>query len=339
MDHLSITREELRQMLGNRPEDMHKGQCGRLLLVCGSFGMAGAAVMSASAAVRSGAGLVTVAAPREVVPVIQTAVPEAMCIEQEAVMYSDLGVYDAIGAGCGLGTGPRQYQMMEHLLLGYRGPLVIDADGINCLCRYAAAPGKRSGQPDDAPPVYTSLLPDMIGKRKAPVILTPHPGEAGRLLGCLEEDTYQALGRERSAEVLAERTGAIIVLKGFRTLIAAAGTDAAGGTNEVAGTDGADPQTSGARTRIYMNGTGNPGMACGGSGDVLTGVITALTASGRAAADAFGSGMDPMSAACAGVYIHGLAGDIAADRIGQIGMTAMDIVRSLPEAFRNVAGI
>lgn len=323
MAYLETTKEEIRRMLGKRPEDMHKGQCGRVLLVCGSFGMAGAAVMSAAAALRSGAGLVTVAAPREVIPIIQTSVPEAMCIEQERILYEDLSVYDAVGAGCGLGTGHRRYRLIEQLLFGCRGPLVIDADGINCLCRYASAPPRpeETGRDPRDRGRYTTLIPELIRQRTAPVIMTPHPGEARRLLTALEAEAYLEAGRDQIVTALAERTGGIIVLKGAGTLIASGYADAAEG-----------PRTA----AIRRNTTGNPGMACGGSGDVLTGVITALAAYAAAspAAD-----MTPEDAAQAGVFLHGYAGDIAAARLGQTGMTAMDIVRALPEAFRDVTGV
>lgn len=373
---IETTENYIKEMVTPRPRDAHKGMCGRVLLVCGSVGMAGAAVMSAKAALKSGAGLVTICAPLEIFPILQTAVPEAMCIERSPIVYDniDLDQYDCIAIGPGLRVGHEQYQLVEHLLTSYRGPLVIDADGINCLCRFGRAPERQtymeteaSAETDsmDIPRRMTSLLPEIIAHRKSPVILTPHPGEADRLLEHLDQKKYKELGRELAAEVLAAETGAIVVLKGAETLVAVcakAGADVArakagaAGTREV-GAQIADGGAPGDGVDLFSNPTGNPGMATGGSGDVLTGVVAALVAfgqagrkqAGRAAgADGVGcgiglagelpTGISPVDATRTAVYMHGLAGDIAASRIGEIGMTAMDIVEALPEAFMRISG-
>ena len=335
------TENYIREMITPRPADSHKGTNGRILLICGSYGMAGAAVMSARAALRSGAGLVTVCVPWELVPVVQTAVPEAMCIEPDSIIFDniDLNQFDCIGAGPGLRVGREQYQIIEHLLLSYHGPLVLDADALNCLSEYARVPEKKTYMGDAAsndtdaleiPRQMTSLLPEITARRKSPVILTPHPGEADRLLASLGQMKYRELGREKAAEILAAETGAIVALKGAGTLVAYGGD-------------------------LFYNPTGNPGMATGGSGDVLTGVVTALVGYGRAsvkqgvkeAAGGFAAGeegtciaagLTPLDATRTAVYMHGLAGDIAAERLGEIGMTAMDIADALPEAFKRIAG-
>ena len=349
---IETTENYIKEMVTPRPRDAHKGMCGRVLLVCGSVGMAGAAVMSAKAALKSGAGLVTICAPLEIFPILQTAMPEAMCIERSPIVYDniDLDQYDCIAIGPGLRVGHEQYQLVEHLLTSYRGPLVIDADGLNCLCRFGRAPERQtymeteaSAETDsmDIPRRMTSLLPEIIAHRKPPVILTPHPGEADRLLEHLDQKRYKELGRELAAEVLAAETGAIVVLKGAETLVAVC-------AKAGAPVDGVD---------LFSNPTGNPGMATGGSGDVLTGVVAALVAfgqagrkqAGRAAgADGVGcgiglagelpTGISPVDATRTAVYMHGLAGDIASSRIGEIGMTAMDIVEALPEAFMRISG-
>ncbi len=329
------TEEYIREMITPRPQDAHKGSCGRVLLVCGSPGMTGAAVLCARAALRSGAGLVTVCVPRELFPILQTAVPEAMCADRDSMTDEsfDLNRFDCIAAGPGLGNGREQYRILEHLLVSYRGPLVVDADGINSICGFGRVPEKETymsteaSQETDAldiPRKMTSILPEITSRRKAPVILTPHPGEADRLLDALGQQKYGELGREKAAEVLARESGAIVVLKGPGTLVAAANTSAYG-----AGCSPTEPD-------IYRNPTGNPGMAAGGSGDVLTGVIAALVAYGAASADK--GGLAPMDAARAAVYIHGLAGDIAAEKRGEIGMISSDIVDALPEAFFRIAG-
>lgn len=328
---IETTERYIKEMITPRPREIHKGSCGRVLLVCGSEGMAGAAVLCATAALKSGAGLVTVCTPRELFPILQTAVPEAMCIGRDDINEDfDINQYDAIAAGPGLRVGREQYRLIEHLLVSYHGPLVLDADGINTLCRYGSVPEKETymataaTEDTDAmeiPRRMTGLLPAITARRKQPVILTPHPGEANRLLEYLEQKKYGELGREKAAEVLAKETGAIVVLKGAGTIVAAANTAAYGAGNAATEPD------------LYLNPTGNPGMATGGSGDVLTGVCAALTAWGAA-----GGGMSPMDAARCAVYIHGLAGDIAAEEIGEIGMTAMDIAAALPRAFRQIAG-
>lgn len=338
---IETTENYIREMITPRPADSHKGTNGRILLICGSYGMAGAAVMSARAALRSGAGLVTVCVPWELVPVVQTAVPEAMCIEPDSITFDniDLNQFDCIGAGPGLRVGREQYQIIEHLLLGYHGPLVLDADALNCLSEYARVPEKKTYMGDAAsndtdaleiPRQMTSLLPEITARRKSPVILTPHPGEADRLLASLGQMKYRELGREKAAEILAAETGAIVALKGAGTLVAYGGD-------------------------LFYNPTGNPGMATGGSGDVLTGVVTALVGYGRASVkqgvkEAAGgyaageegaciaAGLTPLDATRTAVYMHGLAGDIAAERLGEIGMTAMDIADALPEAFKRIAG-
>ncbi|MBQ9060991.1 MAG: NAD(P)H-hydrate dehydratase [Firmicutes bacterium] len=325
---IETTENYIREMVTPRARDAHKGSCGRVLLVCGSLGMAGAAVMSAKAALKSGAGLVTICAPVEIFPTLQTAVPEAMCVDREAIASNsiDLDPFDCIAVGPGLRVGHDQYRLVEHLLTSYRGPLVIDADGLNCLCRYGSAPERQTYMETEAsvetdamdiPRRMTSILPQITARRKSPVILTPHPGEADRLLDHLGQKKYRELGREKAAEVLAAETGAIVVLKGPGTLVAFAAKDGS-----------AD---------LFVNPTGNPGMATGGSGDVLTGVVAALVAYGQAGSGMVGgipSGISPIDATRTAVYMHGLAGDIAASRIGEIGMTAMDIIDALPEVFR-----
>ena len=335
---IETTQNYIREMIGPRPADAHKGTCGRVLLVCGSAGMAGAAVMSARAALRSGAGLVTICLPEDLFPIAQTAVPEAMCIGREEILSEsfDLGQFDCIAVGPGLRVGKDQYHLIEHLLVSFRGPLVIDADGLNCLCRYGRVPEKETYMGDAAteetdtleiPRRMTSLLPEITARRKSAVILTPHPGEADRLLESLGQKKYGELGREKAAEILAQTTGAIIVLKGPGTLV----SQAAGGVAAPAGQAAGGVDT-------FINTTGNPGMATGGSGDVLTGVIAALTAYGQASVKHGEPGLRPLDATRTAVYMHGLAGDIAAEKLGEIGMTAMDIADALPQAFLRICG-
>lgn len=283
-----ITLEYVNTVIKERPREIHKGQCGRVLIIAGSRGMAGAAVLSAGGALRSGAGLVSVALSEELFPIVQTAVPQATCkCISDSDFLRSFDRYDAIAVGPGIGVDEKNYLLIETLLREYRGPVVIDADGITCLCRY----GRR-----------LEILTECSADHD--IILTPHPGEADRLLDSLGESKIDQAGRINAAETISAATGAVVLLKGAGTVVTMKGR----GT--------------------YTNTTGNPGMATGGSGDVLTGVIAAIAASG---ADAF-------DAARTGAFIHGMAGDLAAERLGQWGMTSLDIVDSLPAAFKAIVG-
>lgn len=281
-----ITREYVNTFIKERPREIHKGQCGRVLIIAGSYGMAGAAVLAARGALKSGAGLVKIAAPDELFHILQTAVPQATCMSiSEGFTRRSLKDYGAIAIGPGIGVDEKNYLLIETILNNFEGPVVIDADGINCLCKY----GKR-----------TQVIKNSI----CSVVLTPHPGEGNRLLESLGAGDINSLGREKAAEYISSNTAATVLLKGADTVVTCTGK----GT--------------------YINTTGNPGMATGGSGDVLTGVITAIAA----------SGVESFEAAKLGAYIHGLAGDIAAENIGQWGMTAVDIEEALPAAFKLIVG-
>ncbi len=280
------TLEYVNTIIRERPEDMHKGQCGRVLVMAGSKGMAGAAVLACRGALKSGAGLVKAAVPDAINDIVQIAVPQATCMSiSEELSTRSLEIYGAIAAGPGTGVDEENYTRIKKILNCYKGPVVLDADGLNSFCRF-----------DDRL--------ETIRNRKSPTILTPHPGEADRLLAALHEKSVKELGREKAAGTISERTGAVVLLKGAGTVVTFAGR----GT--------------------YINTTGNPGMATGGSGDVLTGVIAAIAASGA----------DALDSARTGAFIHGMAGDIAAERHGQWGMTSVDIEEALPAAFKTIVG-
>lgn len=281
-----ITFEYVNTVIKERPKEIHKGQCGRVLIIAGSVGMAGAAVLAARGALKSGAGLIRIAAPEELFDILQTAVPQATCMSiSEVISLRSAEIYKAIAIGPGMGVDEKNYFLIKEILREYDGPVVLDADGLNSLAR------------------FDENL-ENIRQRKSPTILTPHPGEADRLLAALGENSVKILGRIKSAELLAEKTGAVVLLKGAGTLVTFKGN----GT--------------------YINTTGNPGMATGGSGDVLTGVIAAIAA----------SGVEAFSAVKAGAFIHGMAGDIAEERHGQWGMTSVDIEEALPAAFKKIVG-
>ena len=272
-----ITLEYVNTVIKERPEDVHKGQCGRVLIIAGSEGMAGAAVLATRGALKSGAGLVKAAVPKPLFTILQTAVPQATCTDvSEGFSREMMDGYGAVAIGPGLGVDESKYLLIKDILRYYNGTVVLDADGINCMCRFDKGL-------------------QHLSERKLPVVLTPHPGEGDRLLAALGGGSVKDKGRRAAAEEISVRTGAVVLMKEQGT---------------------------------YINTTGNPGMATGGSGDVLTGVIAALAASGA----------EPFAAAAAGAFIHGLAGDIAAEKYGQWGMTSLEIEESLPAAFKRVVG-
>lgn len=272
-----------------RPIDFHKGNCGRVLIIAGSYGMAGAAVLCGNAALKSGAGLVTLAVPNSLFVIAQCGVTEATCIVREEILEnhnkSYLEQFNAIAIGPGIGKSIENFELIRFILDTTSCPVIIDADGINTICEY-----------DEK-----HTINDLCKHR---VVFTPHPGEAMRMLHYYGLSDIIIHDRHNVVRKLADATESVVLLKGNETLVTA--------PNDV----------------ISVNSTGNPGMATGGSGDVLTGVITALA----------GAGLDGSVATRCGAYMHGLAGDIAAERIGQWGMTAKDILACLPEAFKTVVG-
>lgn len=268
----------------------HKGTYGTVLALVGAVGFAGAAAMCAEGALRAGAGLCQVACPDRVAPVVAGRLAEAtlrplptdpdggLAAEAADRLSGLMGGADALVAGPGLGRGAGARVVVRRLLDVYAGPLVIDADALNLL---------DLGQ---------------IRSAAGRVVITPHPGEAGRLLG-LSSAEVQA-DRMEAVRRLATQGRCVAVLKGAGTLIAA-------------------PDTS-----VAMSPTGNDGMGTGGSGDVLAGIIAGLCAQGA----------EPLSGAQAGVYVHGVAGDLAATELGRRAMLAGDILRHLGTAFQRVLG-
>ncbi len=272
-----VEESEVRQLLRPRPEFAHKGQMGSALLVAGSYGMGGAAVLAARACLRAGAGKVTVHSPRCNNVITQISVPEAVIQPDadEAVFTEpvDTEDFDALGIGPGLGMNETTAIALIAQLRRTQCPIVADADAINILGNHRA---------------WIQQLPKEI-------ILTPHPKEFDRLDGH-SADSYDRLTKARR---LAERLQAYVIIKGRYTAVCMP--------------DG----------HVAFNPTGNPGMATAGSGDVLTGIITALLARGYSRRDA----------CLTGVYLHGLSGDIAAAELGQESVTAGDLVACLPKAF------
>lgn len=279
--------DELAAALPPRPPESHKGSFGHLLLAAGSPGKAGAAILAARAAVAGGAGLVTVATPAPLAATVELGSLESMTLALPATGSGSLALAgldlllaaaearDAVALGPGFGEEPEARELARRFSLACPRPLVIDADGINAW----------AGQPE------------RLRERRAPTVLTPHPGELARLLGRdLAEVRSDRLGAVTRA---VEATGAFVVLKGHRSLVATP--------------DG----------EIHVNPTGGPAMASGGSGDVLTGLLGALLA----------QQVEPGTAAALAVHLHGLAGDLAAAELGGPAVPAAELVRFLPKAF------
>ncbi len=270
-----------------RAVDAHKGDFGKVCIIAGSTGMSGAAALAGRSALRAGAGLVRVAIPKSILPIVATIEPSFTTIalpEDSIGRISAKAIHtiiqvvednDVIAFGPGIGVSGGLRPILETLLEQENLKLIVDADGLNNLA------GMKNWQE----------------KLKANLILTPHPGEMKRLWSGLFRDALPAERREQATK-LSKKTGTVVALKGAETVV-----------------------TNGEKN--YINTTGNPGMATAGSGDVLTGVITAL----------LGQGLSNFDATVLGVYIHGLAGDIAAKKLGQVSMIATDIIDALPEAF------
>ena len=273
-----ITDADFTGLLKPRNKFAHKGMFGHALLIAGSKGKMGAAVLGAKACLRSGVGLLTVHIPQRGETTLHTTVPEAMLsLDSNTDFVSvlpDITVYEAIAIGPGLATQTSSVTVLKELLESARKPLLLDADALNILALY---------------PELIPLLPPYS-------ILTPHPKEFDRLFGACD----CGFERMQKARTKAMELTVCIVLKGAYTAICT-------------------PEGN-----VYFNSTGNPGMATAGSGDVLTGIILSLLA----------QGFEPETSAVAGVYLHGLAGDLATASISEESVIAGDIVRMLGKAFR-----
>ncbi len=288
-----ITQESVRPLLPARPNGGHKGTFGHVFIVAGSRGFTGAAKLAAEAAGRSGAGLVTVGIPRPLADVMAALLWEAMSLPlpaTDAETLSSEAVNAALKAAAArnsvvLGPGISRHEETRAFVHGFVArcpvPLLIDADGLNCL----------------------GSQPSLLTRVDVPLMITPHPGEMARLAGCT---TAEVQGdREGMAGAFAAQYRCTVVLKGHRTVVAT-------------------PDHG-----LYVNTTGNSGLATGGTGDVLSGLIGGLLA----------QGMDAPNAARLGVFVHGLAGDLAARIQTERGMVARDVVDAIPSAWRELEGV
>lgn len=276
-----LNEADVRALLPRRPRYSHKGDYGKVLMLCGSKGFTGAAALAARAALRCGTGLLYLGVPEAIYAIEAVKLDEPVVFplaDGDGMLAADtigqigqmLPRMDAVLFGCGSGIGAGTEAVLRFLLREARCPLVLDADGITMVSRHK----------------------DELRGRTSPTILTPHDGEFARL-------SPAELPRQAQTMELAQELGCVIVRKGHRSLI----------------TDG---------DACFENQTGNPGMATGGSGDVLSGVITAL----------LGQGLEPLTAAAAGAWLHGRAGDRCAERLGEYGMLPGDMVEELARLLR-----
>ena len=279
---MELNHQKVLDILPTRDCNAHKGNFGRILLLCGSRGYTGAAYLAAMGALRSGAGLVFLGVPESIYAIEAVKLNEAIVfplpdkdgkLSAEAIpeILERLPRMDAVLIGCGLGQSADTFAVVQAVLENAECPVVVDADGINLLSGHK----------------------DILRGRRFPTILTPHDGEFSRLGGVIGAD------RMASAEALARELGCIVLLKGHRTCI----------TDGVCG---------------YLNNTGNPGMAVGGSGDLLAGIIVSL----------LGQGIRSLEAAACGAWLHGAAGDLCAAEIGQYGMLPTDMLERLPRLMK-----
>lgn len=271
----------------NRPDDSNKGTLGSLLCICGSYGMAGAAIMAGKAALRCGIGLLKIAVPKSIYPVCATNILESVYYPLEETSNGVISSKNtdfllemcekssAVVIGCGLSVCDDTKNLVQSVITNCEKPLVIDADALNCICN----------------------KPEILKNLKAPAIITPHPSEMARLLHSTPKTVNS--NRENTAIDFAKKFGVVTVLKGAGTIISSP--------------DG----------EVYINHTGNSGMATGGSGDVLSGIIGSLLAQGAS----------PINAAAAGVFLHGTIGDLAAEKLGKISMLPTDMIDMIPTAY------
>lgn len=284
-----ISIDFIKKKMPLRPDDANKGVMGTMLNISGSYTMAGACVLSSLAALKSGVGLLKVALPQSIYPIVASCVHEAVFVpvsdkKADTVDVSSLDYLldisknsNSVLLGCGLRCCENTIEFVKKFLPACTTPVLVDADGLNAL----------------------SMNIDILKDVKTDVILTPHPKEFSRLTKLSVEEILK--DREAVAQAFAKEYGVTLVLKGKDTIVANS-------------------------EKTFVNHTGNSGMAKGGSGDVLSGIIASLVA----------QRVDAFDAACIGVYVHGLAGDLAAEKLSKTAMLPSDIISFLPQVFKKI---
>lgn len=286
---IPITPRVIVENLPHRPDDAHKGTMGTMLNISGSYCMAGACILSSMSALKSGVGLLKVALPRSIYPIVASSVYEAVFVpvgdeKDETLDISSIDYLlnttktaDSVLLGCGIKCCEETIEFVKEFVVACTTPLLIDADGINALC----------------------MNIDILKETNCDIVVTPHVKEMSRLCGKSVE--YILNNREQVTQDFAHKYGVTVVLKGKNTIV----------------TDG---------NNTHINPTGNSGMAKGGSGDVLSGIIASLMA----------QGVEPLKASCIGVYVHGLAGDLASQMFSKTSMLPRDIIENLPQIFKTI---
>lgn len=279
----------VKRAVPNRPDNANKGTMGTLLSICGSFGMAGAAILAGKSALRCGVGLEKLAIPKSIYPIAAGSILESVFLPLSETSDGKISRTNiprllleakkstAVLLGCGLSVCDDTKALVKSFVENCTAPMVLDADALNCIAEN----------------------PEILKKRKSDIIITPHPGEMGRLCGITAKEVNA--DRVDVALSFAKKYGVITVLKGSGTIIASPNGQA------------------------LLNTTGNSGMATGGSGDVLAGMTAGLLAQGKSAFDC----------AAAAVYLHGLAGDFAAEKLGKISILPSDIIDCVAQAFKS----
>lgn len=288
-ENMKRDQKNLKSLLPTRQAESHKGTYGRLGVIAGSRGMTGSVYLTCQSALRTGSGLVYALVPEDLETIMSIKLTEVIIkairdnnkghFIRESIkpILKEIHSLNSIALGPGLGIDEDRVLLVGEIIKNSTCPLVIDADGLNCLARNI----------------------DILKDRRSPIIITPHPGEMARLLKLDIEDIEN--NRVHHAQTLANKYRIVVVLKGHKTLVAS--------PNE----------------EIYINKTGNPGMATAGSGDVLTGIIASL----------LGQGLSPFNSAKLGVYLHGLAGDLVKEEKGENGIIASDIVEAIAYAMKD----
>ncbi len=284
----TIDLELVKSAIVKREPESNKGTYGSLLMICGSYSMAGAGILAGKGALRCGVGLLKMAVPKSIYPIVASAIYESVFYP---VTENESGTHNkyetpfllkksqdskAVLIGCGMQNNRDTFFIVNSFLRKCDVPIVLDADALNAVCNNL----------------------EVFKSAKVPVIITPHPGEMARLAKLTVQQVQS--NRKQVAAKFAKEYGVYVVLKGNKTIVASP-----------------DGET-------FVNNTGNAGMATGGSGDVLAGMISSLLAQNPA---------KPLECACAGVYLHGMAGDIAKEKFGEIPMLPTDLVDCIPKAF------
>lgn len=285
--------DNLKDIIVSRKAKTHKGTYGKLAIIAGSKGMTGAPYLSSLAALRAGAGLVYSLVPKSIEYVMSIKLTEVIvnAIEDDSKghftknslndILNRIEDMDVIGIGPGMGVDDDRLYIVKEIIKNSNKPIVIDADGINCL----------------------SIEPNVLYNKNKEIIITPHPGELGRFLGKKTHEIQE--NRIFYSKYAADKYNIIVALKGSHTIVACPGVE-----------------------EVYINTTGNPGMATAGSGDVLTGIICSF----------IGQGINTENATRLGVFIHGLAGDLAKLDKGEYGLIATDIIENLPKSIKKIQG-